>query len=111
MKLARRFKMAAATGEYFANHEWQFGISELTALHNEASAASDGNAFAHWPGQFNWDSYIGSYMLGIRRFILKDTTESLPQARSKLKRLYWVHRLFQVATGYYVFKFLAGRIR
>ncbi|XP_045770369.1 putative fatty acyl-CoA reductase CG5065 [Maniola jurtina] len=111
MKLARRFKMAAATGEYFANHEWQFDVSELTALHNEANSASDSSAFAHWPGQFNWDSYIGSYMLGIRRFILKDATESLPQARNKLKRLYWVHRLFQVATGYYVFKFLAGRLR
>ncbi|CAH0404504.1 unnamed protein product [Chilo suppressalis] len=111
MKLARRFKMAAAMGEYFANHEWQFGISELTALHNEASATSDSRSFFHWPAQFSWETYIGAYILGIRRFILKDTQESLPAARTKLKRLYWVHRLFQVATGYYVFKFLAGRIR
>lgn len=88
MKLARRFKMAAATGEYFANHEWQFGVSELTSLHNEASVASDASTFAHWPGEFNWESYIGSYMLGIRRFILKDSTESLPQARNKLKRYF-----------------------
>lgn len=86
MKLARRFKMAAATGEYFANHEWQFGISELTALHAEASSASDSSAFPHWPAQFNWDAYIGAYMLGIRRFILKDSVESLPHARTKLKR-------------------------
>nr|XP_032525856.1 putative fatty acyl-CoA reductase CG5065 [Danaus plexippus plexippus] len=111
MKLARRFKMAAATGEYFANHEWQFSVSELTALHDEASVASDAGAFSHWPGHFNWESYIGSYMLGIRRFILKDSIDSLPQARNKLNRLYWVHRLFQVATGYYLFKFLAGRLR
>ncbi|XP_013176198.1 PREDICTED: fatty acyl-CoA reductase 1-like [Papilio xuthus] len=111
MKLARRFKMAAATGEYFANHEWQFGISELTALHSEANCASDSSAFPHWPAQFNWDAYIGAYMLGIRRFILKDSVESLPNARSKLKRLYWVHRMFQAATGYYVFRFLAGRLR
>ncbi|KAJ0182893.1 hypothetical protein K1T71_000869 [Dendrolimus kikuchii] len=111
MKLARRFKMAAATGEYFANHEWEFGVTELKALHADASAASDSSAFPHWPSSFNWDSYIGAYMLGIRRFILKDSAESLPHARTKLNRLYWVHRLFQTATGYYLFRFLAGRIR
>ncbi|KAL4711202.1 hypothetical protein ACJJTC_019043 [Scirpophaga incertulas] len=110
LKLARRFKMAAATGEYFANHEWQFGVAELTALHNAAAATTDSAAFFHWP-QFNWDTYVGAYMLGIRRFILKDTQESIPHARTKLKRLYWVHKLFQMATGYYIFKFLAGRLR
>lgn len=85
MKLARRFKMAAATGEYFANHEWQFGVSELTALHDDAATTCDGNTFLHWP-EFDWDSYIGSYMMGIRRFILKDSVDSLPTARNKLNR-------------------------
>ncbi|KAH9630870.1 hypothetical protein HF086_014611 [Spodoptera exigua] len=111
MKLARRFKMAAATGEYFANHEWQFGIAELTALHDDASYARDSGAFPHWPADFDWNSYIGAYMFGIRRYILKDTAESLPVARTKLRRLYWVHKLFQAATGYYIFRFLAGRLR
>ncbi|XP_041970967.1 putative fatty acyl-CoA reductase CG5065 [Aricia agestis] len=111
MKLARRFKMAAATGEYFANHEWQFGVSELAALRGEAEGARDAATFPHWPDEFDWDTYIGAYMLGIRRYILKDGIESLPQARTKLKRLYWVHRLFQAATGYYLFRFLAGRLR
>ncbi|XP_026322669.1 putative fatty acyl-CoA reductase CG5065 [Hyposmocoma kahamanoa] len=110
MKLARRFKMAAATGEYFANHEWQFGISEVSALHSEAEATMDGGNFPNWP-VFDWDEYMGTYMMGIRRFILKDSAESLPQARRKLARLYWFHRLFQVATGYYMFKFVAGRMR
>ncbi|KAM3955188.1 LOW QUALITY PROTEIN: fatty acyl-CoA reductase 2-like, partial [Aphomia sociella] len=110
MKLARRFKMAA-DGEYFANHEWQFGISELQTLNSDASHAVDHANFPYWPVQFNWETYIGAYMLGIRRFILKDTPESLPNARTKLKRLYWVHRLFQAATGYYIFKMLAGRLR
>lgn len=88
MKLARRFKMAAATGEYFANNQWQFGISELTALHSDACVARDSASFPHWPADFDWDAYIGAYMFGIRRYILKDTTESLPLARRKLKR--WV---------------------
>ncbi|KAI5640430.1 male sterility protein domain-containing protein [Phthorimaea operculella] len=111
MKLARRFKMAAATGEYFANHEWQFGISELSALHSDSLGCIDGGSFPHWPNNFDWDTYMGAYMMGIRRFILKDTAESLPAARSKLRKLYWVHKLFQAATGYYVFRFLAGRLR
>ncbi|KAL4711309.1 hypothetical protein ACJJTC_019150 [Scirpophaga incertulas] len=108
VKLTSRFKMAATTGEYFSNHEWQFGVAELTALHTAAAAADDGAAFFHWP-HFNWDTYIGTYILGIRRFILKDMQESLPYARTKLKRLYWIHKLFQMVTAYYVLKFLAGR--
>ncbi|KAG7295463.1 hypothetical protein JYU34_021654 [Plutella xylostella] len=111
MKIARRFKMAAATGEYFANNEWQFAVSELKALHDSASGASDGSAFNVWPAAFSWDSYIGAYMMGIRRFILKDSAESLPAARTKLRRLYWVHKLIQAATGYYIFRLVSGRLR
>ncbi|XP_050678171.1 putative fatty acyl-CoA reductase CG5065 [Leptidea sinapis] len=111
MKLARRFKMAAATGEYFANHEWQWGVGELRALGAAAESARDGHVFPAWPAEFSWESYIGAYMLGIRQFILKDPADSLPHARTKLKRLYWVHKLFQAATGYYLFRLLAGRLR
>ncbi|XP_047513970.1 putative fatty acyl-CoA reductase CG5065 [Pieris napi] len=109
MKLARRFKLAAATGEYFANNEWHFGIEELTALHKDGASAPDGAIFSAWPQQFSWDSYVGAYMLGIRRFILKDTLESLPEARSKLNKLYWIHRVCQAASGYYLFRLLASR--
>ncbi|XP_053621898.1 putative fatty acyl-CoA reductase CG5065 [Plodia interpunctella] len=110
MKIARRFKMAAATGEYFANREWQFGISEYTALHNDTLAAIDGASFFHWP-EFNWETYIGAYMLGIRRFILKDTPDSLVQARAKLRKLYWLNKFMQAATGIYLVKFWLRRMR
>ncbi|CAK1546361.1 unnamed protein product [Leptosia nina] len=131
MKIARRFKMAAATGEYFANHEWQFGVMKLLALHADAAGAADSAEFPAWPTKFSWEAYVGAYMLGIRRFILKDTLDSLPQARTKLNRsastrhrtigdvrqccnidvsafrLYWVHRVLQAVTGYYLFRLLA----
>ncbi|XP_073965281.1 putative fatty acyl-CoA reductase CG5065 [Choristoneura fumiferana] len=110
MKLARRFKMAAATGEYFANNEWTFGVQQLTALHKDACAASDGVVFPHWP-DIDWEEYIGTYMLGIRKYVLKDGADSLTQARTKLNRLYWVHKLVLAATGYYFFRLLAGRLR
>ncbi|XP_063392475.1 putative fatty acyl-CoA reductase CG5065 [Cydia fagiglandana] len=110
MKLARRFQMAAATGEYFANHEWQFAIEQLTALHRDASAAADGDNFPHWP-EIDWDQYIATYMMGIRKFILKDSADSLQHARTKLNRLYWVYKILQAATGYYFFRALAGRLR
>lgn len=91
VKLAKRFKMAATTGEYFANREWQFGITEFTSLHSAADLASDVGLFPHWPSNYTWEAYVGAYMLGIRKFILKDTAESLPQARTKLRR--YVHSI------------------
>lgn len=33
-----------------------------------------------------WEPYWRDYILGIRKFILKEEEESLPLARSKLKR-------------------------
>lgn len=111
MKLARRFKMAAITGEYFANHEWQFVITQMTALHSAAESTVDSSVFPHWPANFTWEEYIGAYMMGIRKFILKDSTESLPYARTKLKRLYWAHRVLQAISGFYLFRAIVGRLR
>lgn len=46
--------------------------------------------------QIDWDEYIGHYILGARHFLLKEKPESLPKARTVLRRLYLLDRLVSV---------------
>jgi len=34
----------------------------------------------------NWDTYIKNYICGIRKYVLKDSDDSMPQAKRKLRR-------------------------
>lgn len=87
MKIARRFKMAADTGEFFAMHEWNFETSNLKRLiHVARQTQTDSEDFNCDMSNMNWDAYVEQYMLGIRNYVLKDDLSSMDAARLKIKR-------------------------
>uniref|UniRef100_A0A182P7M6 Fatty acyl-CoA reductase n=1 Tax=Anopheles epiroticus TaxID=199890 RepID=A0A182P7M6_9DIPT len=96
-RLARRFQRAADTGEFFAMHEWTFRNGNLRRLGNLVRRDRAAEAFRCDVTGLDWEAYIEAYMLGIRRFVLKDGEESLEQARGKLRRLLWLKRALQLA--------------
>lgn len=85
-KIARRYKMAADTGEFFARNEYEFETTNVKDLLYEISHAEDGNEFMCDVKQLNWDEYLKSYVCGIRKYILKDDNSSLDVARCTVKR-------------------------
>ncbi|KAJ6637081.1 putative fatty acyl-CoA reductase [Pseudolycoriella hygida] len=96
LKIAKRYKAAADTGEFFAMHEWKFETTNMKELLCEINCATDGSDFNCDVRAMNWDSYIENYMFGIRKYVLKDGLESMEKARKALKRLYitkWVMNL------------------
>lgn len=80
-KIAKRYKMAADTGEFFAMHEWDFNIPNVKCLLNEIQLTEDGQEFQCNVKQLDWDSYLKNYVIGIRKYILKDTDATLISAR------------------------------
>ncbi|XP_058448455.1 putative fatty acyl-CoA reductase CG5065 [Malaya genurostris] len=104
-KIAKRFQKAADTGEFFAMHEWTFRIPNLTRLMQKVRLARDGDEFPVDMSDMSWDTYIEKYMLGIRTFVLKDGMDSMEKARAKLRRLYWIKRLLQVAALFLLYHF------
>lgn len=84
--IARRYKTAADTGEYFARHEWNFETTNVRELLAEVQAAKDGAEFRVDVRAMVWDEYIREYMLGIRKFVLKDDVETLPAARATVRK-------------------------
>jgi fatty acyl-CoA reductase len=95
LKISKRFKMAADTGEYFSMHEWIFGVNNIHRMIRAAQETQlDANEFNCDINDLDWNAYIEKYILGIRQFVLKDDMSSLPKARRKLQKIIWVRRIF-----------------
>ncbi|KAG8225251.1 hypothetical protein J437_LFUL008789 [Ladona fulva] len=97
VKVCKRFKMAAKTGEFFSLHEWEFEGNGVSSV-NCCMPSSDKKVFPLDVSRLDWNDYVRSYVLGIRKYVLKDPMETLNKARQKLKRLYWMHRFMQFLT-------------
>lgn len=85
-KIARRFKTAAKAGEYFATNQWEFRENNLRSLNSAVSKTQDAPRFLTDISTMDWPAYIEVYMLGIRKYVLRDGLETLPYARRKLHR-------------------------
>ncbi|XP_063220031.1 putative fatty acyl-CoA reductase CG5065 [Bacillus rossius redtenbacheri] len=96
LKISQRFRKAAKTGEFFALNEWKFQCDNIRSLQLDPE---DKKLFEVDITQMNWEKYTQQYILGIRKFILKDSVDTLPFARQKLRRLYWLHRITQVLSA------------
>lgn len=86
MKITKRFERAAKTGEFFAMNEWKFCADNMTKLVKFVRASGHCNDFNVDIRNLDWDTYLHQYMLGIRKYILKDNPDTLNNARSRLWR-------------------------
>lgn len=86
VKITKRFERAAKTGEFFATNEWKFYAENMTKLEKFVKASKDCNDFNVDIKTLNWDRYLHQYMLGIRKYILKDNPDTLNNARNRLSR-------------------------
>lgn len=97
-KLAKRFKLAADTGTFFAMHEWNFETKNIRKIIQAArETQTDADEFNLDISSLDWDIYMEKYMMGIRTHILKDDVSSLPKARKKLQKILWTKRIFQIS--------------
>uniref|UniRef100_T1I694 Fatty acyl-CoA reductase n=1 Tax=Rhodnius prolixus TaxID=13249 RepID=T1I694_RHOPR len=108
LKLCKRFKMAAKTGEFFALHEWKFQCNNQKSLTEDLSPI-DRVVFHTDISKLQWDEYIKIYLLGIRKYVLKDSIDTLPSAMKKLNRLLWLQRLGKLFLVFLVLRLLRTR--
>ncbi|XP_011166600.1 putative fatty acyl-CoA reductase CG5065 isoform X2 [Solenopsis invicta] len=96
LKLTKRFERAAKTGEFFATNEWKFYTDNMTKLVKFVSTQESCKSFDMNIKNMDWDMYLHQYMLGIRKYILKDSLDSLNNARRRLAKLYWMHECTKI---------------
>ncbi|KAL0280989.1 UNVERIFIED_CONTAM: hypothetical protein PYX00_002125 [Menopon gallinae] len=105
-KIARTFKKACKNGEFFALHEWKYQCDNMVKLNQEILRHSDKVEFNIDVGKIDWDDYIKNYVMGLRKYVLKDADNTLGSARKKLKRLYWGTKIFRVCAVFVLWKML-----
>ncbi|CAB3233823.1 unnamed protein product [Arctia plantaginis] len=108
VRVQNKLEKAAACLEYFTTRQWAFADDNVQALCTSLSP-EDRRTFDFNVRNIDWDAYIESYVLGIRRFLFKESPDTLPKSRSVLNRLHIVHILTQVATVFFLWRFLFSR--
>ncbi|CAD6193059.1 unnamed protein product [Caenorhabditis auriculariae] len=86
---------------FFTTRGWDFKSQALPAL-LEKMHPEDKEEFNFDIRQVNWDSYLFDYIMGIKRYILKENFESLPQAKYNLNILRFKRILVQSAAWYLI---------
>ncbi|XP_039310611.1 putative fatty acyl-CoA reductase CG5065 isoform X2 [Solenopsis invicta] len=100
LKLYKRVDLSAKTGEYFSTHEWMWHVKNIIKLTKFTRAHKIDKKFNINIQDVDWDRYLYQYLLGIRKYILNDNLDTLPNAQNRLKKLYWIHqgiKIFSIA--------------
>lgn len=108
VKIQSRLNKAAECLEYFTTQEWEFDDENVRALSLTLSEA-DNKEFCFDVAKIDWEVYLENYVLGIRRFIFKEDSSSIPKARKQMSKLYVFYRLLQVVSVMITWHFLALR--
>ncbi|XP_011495917.1 PREDICTED: putative fatty acyl-CoA reductase CG5065 isoform X2 [Ceratosolen solmsi marchali] len=105
VRIQAKLDKAAKCLEYFSTQQWRFKDENVKRLGQELSA-EDRETFMFDVREIHWPSYLENYILGIRQFILKESPETLPAARTHIMRLYWLHKAVQMGTMLIVMRLL-----
>ncbi|CAG9532435.1 unnamed protein product [Cercopithifilaria johnstoni] len=74
------------TLHYFTTRGWDFDSKGLIELW-ETTSEEDKKIFNFDVRQLDWDSYLFDYLMGVKRYVVKDRLEELPKARRNLSWL------------------------
>jgi fatty acyl-CoA reductase len=75
--------------EFFTTNEWTFRNNNMLSL-TEDMSEPDRELLALDVRRIHWPSYMETYILGVRKFLLREDPSTLPEARRRLHRLYLI---------------------
>ncbi|XP_022197198.2 putative fatty acyl-CoA reductase CG5065 [Nilaparvata lugens] len=82
--------------EFFLLNDWHILDCNVQSL-NLSLTPKDRDEFPFDVTLIDWEAYINNYVLGVRKFLLKEKDESLPVATKRLRRImtiYWLVKSF-----------------
>ncbi|XP_013781053.1 putative fatty acyl-CoA reductase CG5065 [Limulus polyphemus] len=94
--LYKKLHRAVHILEYFTTNEWTFHCNNVLMLLDQLEG-KDKETFSFDVRPIKWAPYMENYVLGVRKFILKEDESTLPAARRKLQRLYYYGQLTRLA--------------
>ncbi|XP_071876912.1 fatty acyl-CoA reductase 1-like isoform X2 [Bombus fervidus] len=91
MKLLRNGNKLFTSFEFFTMNDWTFQRDNCSDLARKVKMLHDSDMFKLDLEDMDWDKYAVIYLMGIRKFILKQEFQST--ARQRLSRLYWIYQI------------------
>lgn len=85
MRIQDKLSKAVECLEYFTTHQWRFkddNVQELLACLSER----DRQTFDFDVKNIVWESYIERYVLGFRKYLFKQSADTLPASRRQMTR-------------------------
>lgn len=67
-------------------HEWHFEVSNVKELTQEINMTNEHDEYMCDATKINWDEYLKNYVLGIRKYILKDDLTTIVAARKTVQK-------------------------
>nr|KAF6452325.1 fatty acyl-CoA reductase 2 [Molossus molossus] len=107
-KLMNRILKMVSMLEYFINRSWEWSTDNTEMLMSTLTP-EDQRIFNFDVRQLNWLDYIENYVLGIKKYLLKEDMAGVPEAKQHLKRLRNIHYLFNTALFLIAWRLLIAR--
>ncbi|XP_063960794.1 fatty acyl-CoA reductase 1-like isoform X2 [Lytechinus pictus] len=108
VKINQRIVRMVYALRFFLMHTWSFGYKNVEALTTSMSK-EDREVFFTDVRPLHWPSYFHDYVLGTRRFLMKEDLENLPAARRHLKMLRNLRWTFNTVLAVIIWRILMTR--
>ncbi|XP_061381465.1 fatty acyl-CoA reductase wat-like isoform X2 [Danaus plexippus] len=82
---------------YFSTQEWCFSDHGVRSMWSSLSDR-DRAVFNFNMADMSWDYMAETFLLGLRVYLVKDDLSTLPEARKRWNRLYYMHQLLKITT-------------
>ncbi|XP_023940543.1 fatty acyl-CoA reductase wat [Bicyclus anynana] len=101
LKVYRKIHKFSSVISYFCTNEIKFCNRRTRELW-EITSDLDKQLFPFSMSEVDWSAYFDDYLAGIRRYLFKESDDTLPQARIKWKRLYYLHQIVRIVFAVFV---------
>ncbi|XP_048487844.1 fatty acyl-CoA reductase wat isoform X1 [Plutella xylostella] len=98
---------------YFSTQDWRFSDQSVRNMWDTLSE-QDKAVFPFSIADMNWEYLAETFLVGLRVYLVKDDLSTLPEARKKWNRLYYMHLTLKLVTlglvlniAYYVLRFMS----
>ncbi|XP_055533758.1 putative fatty acyl-CoA reductase CG5065 [Wyeomyia smithii] len=98
LKIQRKVFLAQAALRYFAFNQWNFETQRVRSLRDDLKGNDIENFSWHLSEQ-RIDQFYYDCWMGVRRYLLNDPDDTLPQAIRKVHRLIVIDRLLKTSLG------------
>nr|AID66650.1 fatty acyl reductase [Agrotis segetum] len=82
---------------YFSTQDWKFSDNNVRNMWNSLSP-DDRVVFPFSIGEMSWERMCETFLVGLRVYLVKDDLSTLPEARKKWTKLYYLHQLLKALT-------------